>query len=92
VEKIKRVRYGPLKLDVPPGEFRRLSVDEVEKLKTGSGGAALGSVGRSEKGFDPKKMRSPTTSKAFNRKEKMRSPAKSKAFNRKERKGRKEKH
>jgi 23S rRNA pseudouridine2605 synthase len=33
VEKIKRVRYGPLSLDVPPGEFRRLSVGEVEKLK-----------------------------------------------------------
>jgi len=33
VEKIKRVRYGPLSLDVPPGEFRRLSFAEVEKLK-----------------------------------------------------------
>lgn len=37
VEKIKRVRYGPLNLDVPPGEFRRLSGGEVEKLKTASG-------------------------------------------------------
>lgn len=34
VEKIKRVRYGPLSLDVPPGEFRRLSVGEIEKLKS----------------------------------------------------------
>jgi 23S rRNA pseudouridine2605 synthase len=34
VEKIKRVRYGPLTLDVPPGEFRRLNLDEVRKLKT----------------------------------------------------------
>jgi 23S rRNA pseudouridine2605 synthase len=33
VEKIKRVRYGPLSLDIPPGEFRRLSAAEVEKLK-----------------------------------------------------------
>lgn len=33
VEKIKRVRYGPLSLDVPPGEFRRLSIGEVEKLR-----------------------------------------------------------
>jgi len=33
VEKIKRVRYGPLSLDVPPGEFRRLSIGEIEKLK-----------------------------------------------------------
>src|SRR5581483_6372763 len=38
VEKIKRVRYGPLNLDVPPGEFRRLSMGEVEKLKAASAG------------------------------------------------------
>lgn len=37
VEKIKRVRYGPLSLDVPPGEFRRLSTREVEKLKQAAG-------------------------------------------------------
>jgi 23S rRNA pseudouridine2605 synthase len=34
VEKIKRVGYGPLSLDVPPGKFRPLSPGEVEKLKT----------------------------------------------------------
>jgi 23S rRNA pseudouridine2605 synthase len=34
VEKIKRVRYGPLSLDIPPGEFRRLRIGEVEKLKS----------------------------------------------------------
>ncbi len=28
VEKIKRVRYGPLELDVPPGKFRRLAPQE----------------------------------------------------------------
>jgi 23S rRNA pseudouridine2605 synthase len=39
VEKIKRVRYGPLSLDVPPGEFRRLSVGEIEKLKRAAGPA-----------------------------------------------------
>jgi 23S rRNA pseudouridine2605 synthase len=33
VEKIKRVRYGPLNLDVPPGEFRKLDSEEVERLK-----------------------------------------------------------
>jgi len=38
VEKIKRVRYGPLSLDIPPGEFRRLSTAEVEKLKASIGG------------------------------------------------------
>ena len=37
VEKIKRVRYGPLSLDVPPGEFRRLTATEIEKLKTAAG-------------------------------------------------------
>ena len=37
VEKIKRVRYGPLTLDVPPGEFRRLNPDEVRKLKIAAG-------------------------------------------------------
>jgi len=34
VEKIKRVRYGPLQLDMPPGEFRRLTPQEVARLKS----------------------------------------------------------
>lgn len=34
VEKIKRVRYGPLQLDVHPGQFRKLSAEEVAKLKS----------------------------------------------------------
>jgi 23S rRNA pseudouridine2605 synthase len=34
VEKIKRVRYGPLELDVHPGKFRRLTPQEVAKLKS----------------------------------------------------------
>jgi 23S rRNA pseudouridine2605 synthase len=33
VEKIKRVRYGPLTLDVPPGEYRPLTAQEVNRLK-----------------------------------------------------------
>jgi len=33
VEKIKRVRYGPLELDVEPGKFRHLTDREVAKLK-----------------------------------------------------------
>lgn len=33
VEKIKRVRYGPLTLDVPPGEFRALAPKEVASLQ-----------------------------------------------------------
>jgi 23S rRNA pseudouridine2605 synthase len=34
VEKIKRVRYGPLELDVHPGKFRRLTPQEVAGLKS----------------------------------------------------------
>lgn len=34
VEKIKRVQFGPLKLDVPPGKFRPLTPSEVQKLKS----------------------------------------------------------
>jgi len=34
VEKIKRVRYGPLQLDVHPGEYRKLAPEEVAKLKS----------------------------------------------------------
>lgn len=34
VEKIKRVRYGPLELDVHPGEFRKLKPEEVARLKS----------------------------------------------------------
>jgi 23S rRNA pseudouridine2605 synthase len=37
VEKIRRVKYGPLVLDVPPGEFRRLSLGEIAKLKSAAG-------------------------------------------------------
>jgi 23S rRNA pseudouridine2605 synthase len=36
VEKIKRVRYGPLTLDVPPGKFRALTPAEVDRLKSAS--------------------------------------------------------
>jgi len=33
VEKIRRVKYGPLVLDVEPGKYRELTRTEVEKLK-----------------------------------------------------------
>ena len=42
VEKIKRVRYGPLTLDVPPGKFRSLTLREIEKLKSASTSGATG--------------------------------------------------
>jgi len=38
VEKIKRVKYGPLTLDVPPGEFRPLTLREIERLKSATRG------------------------------------------------------
>src|SRR5579871_1185342 len=37
VEKIKRVKYGPLALDVPPGEFRPLTQLELDRLRTAAG-------------------------------------------------------
>lgn len=40
VEKIKRIQFGPLELDVPPGKFRTLTAREVEELKKAAGGAA----------------------------------------------------
>jgi 23S rRNA pseudouridine2605 synthase len=43
VEKIKRVRYGPLTLDIPPGEFRALSEAEVDRLRTACNKPAPGS-------------------------------------------------
>jgi len=33
VEKIRRVHYGPLTLDVPPGEYRSLTLEEVAQLR-----------------------------------------------------------
>jgi len=62
VEKIKRVRYGPLSLDVPPGEFRRLNAEEVEKLRAGSDGSHVSHRTTSE-------GHSARTSKAFHRKD-----------------------
>lgn len=38
VEKIKRVKYGPLQLDVDPGKYRALSLREVAQLKTSAVG------------------------------------------------------
>lgn len=46
VEKIKRVKYGPLALDVPPGEFRPLTKQEVDRLRTASGQTAQASQKR----------------------------------------------
>jgi 23S rRNA pseudouridine2605 synthase len=37
VEKIRRVRYGPLELDVPPGRYRHLKPQEVTRLRGAAG-------------------------------------------------------
>jgi 23S rRNA pseudouridine2605 synthase len=56
VEKIRRVRYGPLELDVEPGKLRHLTVKEVAQLKAAVGPAARPTVnpalakGRLERG------------------------------------------
>ena len=41
VEKIRRVQYGPLALDVPPGDWRNLTLLEVAKLKTAASGTKV---------------------------------------------------
>jgi 23S rRNA pseudouridine2605 synthase len=38
VEKIRRVRYGPLQLDVEPGKLRPLDAREVEQLRAAAEG------------------------------------------------------
>jgi 23S rRNA pseudouridine2605 synthase len=43
VEKIRRVQYGPLALDVPPGDWRNLTLLEVAKLKTAASGTKVAS-------------------------------------------------
>lgn len=40
VEKIRRVGYGPLVLDVEPGRFRELTAEEVESLRRAASGKA----------------------------------------------------
>ena len=57
VEKIRRVRYGPLTLDVEPGQFRELTPKEVETLRR----------------FDGRRMRAqPVPKKAFRKPERRR--------------------
>src|ERR1700687_1557101 len=43
VEKSRRVQYGPLALDVPPGDWRNLTLLEVAKLKTAASGTKVAS-------------------------------------------------
>ncbi len=48
VEKIKRVRYGPLELDVPPGEYRLLKPQEVVRLRSSASGRKQFTAERAE--------------------------------------------
>lgn len=48
VEKIKRVRYGPLALDIDPGQFRELTLREVETLQRWRGTKGRKGVHRSD--------------------------------------------
>ena len=41
VEKIRRVQYGPLALDIPPGDWRNLTLLEVSKLKAAASATKL---------------------------------------------------
>lgn len=52
-EKIRRVRYGPLELDIPPGESRALSAQEVSRLKY----ALTAQPGRVSKAAEPRPER-----------------------------------
>ena len=47
VEKIKRVRYGPLQLDVEAGKFRHLTAKEVGQMKGAAGGRTGASAQKS---------------------------------------------
>ncbi|HEV2280245.1 MAG TPA: pseudouridine synthase [Acidobacteriaceae bacterium] len=61
VEKIRRVGYGPLVLDVEPGKFRELTPDEVESLRRATSGNATprasATPGRKSRGAAPSKGR-----------------------------------
>src|SRR5690242_6650838 len=49
VEKIRRVRYGPLELDIPPGESRILTPREVSQLRHATEPRELPRLERSDK-------------------------------------------
>ena len=49
VEKIRRVRYGPLTLDVEPGKFRALSAAEIARLKAHASGPRSPARSKSDK-------------------------------------------
>ena len=54
VEKIRRVGYGPLELDVPPGEYRELEPKEVEALRRAATKPPYRNAVKPTKKFTPK--------------------------------------
>jgi 23S rRNA pseudouridine2605 synthase len=61
VEKIRRVGYGPLVLDVEPGEVRELSADEVEQLRRAARRTKKHAPAREPSPQTPRPARRPTT-------------------------------
>jgi 23S rRNA pseudouridine2605 synthase len=57
VEKIKRVRYGPLQLDVDTGKYRPLTLREVSQLKMAASGTKTPAAGKH--GKPKRKLREP---------------------------------
>lgn len=60
VEKIKRVRYGPLSLDVEPGQWRQLAPREVEALRRPSAGRRPAQPERGPRGNHKKQRTRPS--------------------------------
>jgi 23S rRNA pseudouridine2605 synthase len=57
VEKIRRVQYGPLALDVPPGDWRNLTLLEIAKLKSAAAGLRVASPPSPEISLHPPKAK-----------------------------------
>lgn len=64
VEKIRRVEYGPLVLDLPPGESRELTTQEVQALYRATkltastkGGQQTGPKSQPRSGLRPERSR-----------------------------------
>jgi 23S rRNA pseudouridine2605 synthase len=69
VEKIRRVEYGPLVLDLPPGESRELTAQEVQalyraaKLTSAAKGQSAGSKSKPRSGQRPQPLKTPAVNR-----------------------------
>jgi 23S rRNA pseudouridine2605 synthase len=75
VEKIRRVKYGPLVLDVEPGKLRQLDIDEVRALQMAAAQKKAPRLPALERPYQPKKQ---SKKKKFVSKKKIASAAKNK--------------